>query len=108
MLFPDKQTCMPSPETNPVTKTGWTLVRPEDAIVGRTIHNYQPRYAVPVLDKQGQPVPGWGSNEALGLYVDATIIEIGALGSDPPQGQSGYNVRVQFEVPERYAGAGFV
>lgn len=99
---------MLGPETNPIIKTGLTLVRPEDAIVGRTIHNYQPRYAVPVLDKQGQPVPGWSSNELLGLHVDATIIEIGAHRSDQPHGQSGYNVRVQFEVPEQYAGMEFV
>jgi hypothetical protein len=99
---------MPSPETNPLTKTGWTLVRPEDAIVGRTLHRYQPRQTVPVLDKQGQPVPGWSSNELLGLYVDATIIEIGAHRSDQSHGQSGDHVRVQFEVPEQYAGMEFV
>jgi hypothetical protein len=91
-----------------VTKTAWASVRPEDAQVGRIIHNYMPRYSVSALDKQGQPTPDHGWSEWTGLHVEAKIIEIGAHWSDQTHGCSGYHVRVQFEVPEQYANREFV
>ena len=79
-----------------VTKTGWASVRPEDAFVGRIIQNYPPRVREYERDNRGEVIPELWSDVWIGLFVPATIIEIGTHGSDKLHSQSEYSVRVQF------------
>jgi hypothetical protein len=44
----------------------------------------------------------------IGMFVPATIVEIGPRWSDALDRRSGYHVRVEFQVPTEYANVEFV